>query len=133
MTNFKGDLKKVKAFVFDVDGVFASSKVLLHPDGELMRTMNVKDGFACFYLVKLGFPIGIITGGDSESVRIRFEKLGIQDIYMKSTDKLADFNHFLDKHSLKAEDIMYMGDDLPDFPVMQKVGFLPVLLMLWRK
>ncbi|MCF8380636.1 MAG: HAD-IIIA family hydrolase [Bacteroidales bacterium] len=123
MTNFKGDLKKVKAFVFDVDGVFSNSKVVLHPSGDLMRTMNVKDGFACFYLVKKGFPIAIITGGDSESVRIRFEKLGITDIYMKSTDKLTDFNDFLNKYNLKPEDILYMGDDLPDYPVMKRVGF----------
>ena len=123
MTNFKGNLKKVKAFVFDVDGVFASSKVLLHPNGELMRTMNIKDGFACFYMVRKGFPIGIITGGDSESVEKRFEKLGIKDIYMKSSDKLKDLNHFMEKYNLKAEDILYMGDDLPDYPVLKVVGF----------
>ena len=123
MTNFKGNLKKVKAFVFDVDGVFASSKVLLHPNGELMRTMNIKDGFACFYLVRKGFPIGIITGGDSESVEKRFQKLGIKDIYMKSSDKMKDLNHFIDKYKLKTEDILYMGDDLPDYPVLKEVGF----------
>lgn len=123
MTNFKGDLRKVKAFIFDVDGVFASSKVLLHPDGELMRTMNIKDGFACFYLVKKGIPVAIITGGNSESVRKRFETLGIKDIYMKSSDKLKDYQDFINKYRLKAEDILYMGDDLPDYPVMKEVGF----------
>lgn len=123
MSNFKGNLKKVKAFIFDVDGVFASSKVLLHPNGELMRTMNIKDGFACFYMVKKGFPIAIITGGDSESVQKRFEKLGVKDIYMKSSDKLRDFNHFIKKYNLAPEDVLYMGDDLPDFPVMNVVGF----------
>lgn len=123
MTNFKGDLRKVKAFIFDVDGVFATSKVLLHPNGELMRTMNIKDGFACFYLVKKGVPIAIITGGDSESVRTRFEKLGIKDIYMKSSDKLKDFQDFINKYGLKTEEILYMGDDLPDYPVMKVVGF----------
>ncbi|MCK4921395.1 MAG: HAD-IIIA family hydrolase [Bacteroidales bacterium] len=123
MTNFKGDLRKVKAFIFDVDGVFATSKVLLHPNGELMRTMNIKDGFACFYLVKKGIPVAIITGGDSESVKTRFEKLGIKDIYMKSSDKLKDFQDFINKYGLKAEEILYMGDDLPDYPVMKEVGF----------
>ncbi len=123
MSNFKGNLNKVKAFVFDVDGVFASSKVLLHPNGDLMRTMNIKDGFACFYMVKKGFPIGIITGGNSESVKRRFENLGIKDVYMKSNDKLKDFQHFLDKYKLKAKDVLYMGDDLPDFPVLKIVGF----------
>ena len=123
MTNFKGDLRKVKAFIFDVDGVFATSKVLLHPNGELMRTMNIKDGFACFYLVKKGVPVAIITGGDSESVKTRFEKLGIKDIYMKSSDKLKDFQDFINKYGLKADEILYMGDDLPDYPVMKEVGF----------
>lgn len=123
MSNFKGNLKKVKAFVFDVDGVFASSRVLLHPDGDLMRTMNIKDGFACFYMIKKGFPIAIITGGDSESVRRRFDKLGIKDIYMKSSDKLRDFNHFLAKYNLSAQDVLFMGDDLPDYPVMKVAGF----------
>ena len=123
MTNFKGNLKKVKAFVFDVDGVFASSKVLIHPNGELMRTMNIKDGYACFYMVRKGFHVGIITGGDSVSVEKRFQKLGIKDIYLKSSDKLKDLHHFMEKYKLNAEDILYMGDDLPDYPVMKEVGF----------
>jgi 3-deoxy-D-manno-octulosonate 8-phosphate phosphatase (KDO 8-P phosphatase) len=110
MGNFKEDLRKVKAFIFDVDGVFSSSKVLLHPSGEMMRTMNIKDGFACFYLLKKGYPVAIITGGNSESVRVRFQKL-------------VDFKHFIAKYDLTPESVLYMGDDLPDYPVMTKVGF----------
>lgn len=123
MGNFKEDLRKVKAFIFDVDGVFSSSKVLLHPSGEMMRTMNIKDGFACFYLLKKGYPVAIISGGNSESVRVRFQTLGIKDIYLPSSDKLVDFNHFIAKYDLAPENVLYMGDDLPDYPVMIKVGF----------
>ncbi len=122
MSNFKGDLLKVKAFVFDIDGVFASSKVILHPSGDMMRTMNIKDGYAVFYAVRKKYIIGIISGGISESVRNRFEKLGISDIYLGSHNKMKDFKDFLLKNDLKPESILYMGDDLPDYEVMQMVG-----------
>ena len=122
MTNFKEGLRTVKAFVFDVDGVLSSPKVLLHPSGDLMRTMNTKDGYALQYAVKRGYPIGIITGGKTESVAVRFRGLGITDIYLGSSYKLDDFKDFLFKYDLKPEDILYMGDDLPDYEVMTKVG-----------
>ncbi len=122
MGNFKEDLAKVKAFVFDVDGVFATSKVILHPSGDLMRTMNIKDGYAVFYTIKKDYIIGIISGGTSESVRTRFQKLGVTDIYLGSHNKVTDFRDFLYKHDLKPENILYMGDDLPDYEVMQMVG-----------
>jgi 3-deoxy-D-manno-octulosonate 8-phosphate phosphatase (KDO 8-P phosphatase) len=122
MGNFKEDLRKVKAFVFDVDGVFSSSQIFLHPSGDMMRTMNIKDGFACFFLIRKGFPVAIITGGDSDSVRMRFEKLGVKDIFMKSSDKIKDFHKFIEKYNLEPENILYMGDDLPDYPVMKEVG-----------
>ncbi len=123
MSNFKEDLKKVKAFIFDVDGVFASSKVLLHPSGDLMRTMNIKDGYALFYLMKIGYPVAIITGGNSESVRQRFLRLGLKDIYLSSSNKMVDFESFISKYKLKPEHVLYMGDDLPDYSVMKRVGF----------
>ncbi len=122
MGNFKEDLRKVKAFIFDVDGVFSTSKIILHPSGDMMRTMNIKDGFACFFLIKKGFPVGIITGGNSESVRMRFQKLGVKDIYMNSTNKMKDFDDFTGKYDLKPENVLYMGDDLPDYEVMRKTG-----------
>jgi 3-deoxy-D-manno-octulosonate 8-phosphate phosphatase (KDO 8-P phosphatase) len=119
--NFKEMLGRVKAFAFDVDGVF-SHNVILDPSGEMMRSMNIKDGFAVQYAVKKGYPIAIITGGDSESVRLRFENLGITDIYLKSRNKIEDFNEFLLRYQLKAEEILYMGDDLPDYEIMKRVG-----------
>ncbi len=122
MTNFKEGLRSIKAFAFDVDGVLSSPQVLLHPSGDLMRTMNTKDGYALQYAVKRGYPIAIITGGNTESVGLRFRGLGITDIYLGSSYKLEDFNDFIFKYDLKPEEVLYMGDDLPDYEVMTKVG-----------
>ncbi len=122
MTNFKEGLRSVKAFAFDVDGVLSSPQVLLHPSGDLMRTMNTKDGYALQYAVKRGYPIAIISGGNTESVGLRFRGLGITDIYLSSFYKLEDFNDFIFKYDLKPEEVLYMGDDLPDYEVMTKVG-----------
>jgi 3-deoxy-D-manno-octulosonate 8-phosphate phosphatase (KDO 8-P phosphatase) len=119
--NFKELLKNVKAFAFDVDGVF-SHNVIVHPSGELMRSMNIKDGFAVQYAIKKGYPIAIITGGNSEAVKTRFANLGIKDIFLKSANKMADFNTFLSNHNLNAGEILYMGDDLPDYEIMKIVG-----------
>jgi 3-deoxy-D-manno-octulosonate 8-phosphate phosphatase (KDO 8-P phosphatase) len=121
MDNFKEKLSKIKAFVFDVDGVF-SDNVLLDSDGELIRHMNVKDGFAVKTAVKKGFPIGIITGGNSNSVRLRFELLDVHDVYLASPNKMDDFKNFCSKYHLQASEILYMGDDIPDYEVMTKVG-----------
>ena len=122
MTNFKEGLKKVKAFVFDVDGVLSSPEVCLHPSGELMRSMNTKDGYALLHAVKRGYPIAIITGGKTDAVGERFRGLGITDIYLGSSNKVDDFTDFLVKYNLQAEEILYMGDDLPDYEVMKKSG-----------
>lgn len=122
MTNFKEALQKVKAFAFDVDGVLSSPEVYLHPNGELMRSMNTKDGYALQHAVKRGYPIAIITGGRTESVAERFRGLGITDIYLGSSLKIDHFNEFLFKYGLQASDVLYMGDDLPDYEVMTKAG-----------
>ena len=123
MDNFKEGLKHIKAFAFDVDGVLASPLVYLHPGGELIRSMNTKDGYALQYAVKRGYPIAIITGGTSKSVGERFRGLGITDIYLGSGYKPDDFNDFIFKYDLKPQEVLYMGDDLPDYLVMQEVGF----------
>jgi len=122
MSDYKKQLKNIKAFVFDVDGVFTDGKIMILPDGKQIRNMNVKDGYAVHFAVKKGFPIAIITGGKCESVRYRFEELGVTDIYIASHDKTRDFKHFLDKHTLSENDILYVGDDLPDLPIMQRVS-----------
>ena len=119
------DLKKIKAFVFDVDGVLSSSRIPLAADGDPMRTVNIKDGYALQLAVKKGFEVGIITGGYTEAVRIRYERLGIRHIYMRSSIKLRDYEDFLILACLKDEEVMYCGDDVPDYEVMKRVG-LPV-------
>ena len=123
MGHFKEDLSRVKAFAFDVDGVFTDGSMVLSPDGELLRTMNIKDGFVIQLAVRKGYPIAIITGGNSESVRKRFNMLGVQDVYLNSSIKLDDFNGFCNKYKLEPGNVLYMGDDLPDHPVMEKAGF----------
>ncbi len=121
MLNFKEILRTVRAFAFDVDGVF-SSFMLLTSDGELLRSMNAKDGLAVAHAVKQGFPIAIISGGKSEAVRKRFKDLGITDIYIGSLDKADDFKDFYMKYEISPESVLYMGDDIPDFEVMSQVG-----------
>lgn len=123
MPEIKKLLHAVKAFAFDVDGVFTNGSVMLHPGGEFIRMMNIKDGFAVQHAVKMGYPIAIITGGFSKMVRKRFLDLGVKDIYMKSATKTDAFSSFLLKHQLTPADILYMGDDLPDYEVMKQVGF----------
>jgi 3-deoxy-D-manno-octulosonate 8-phosphate phosphatase (KDO 8-P phosphatase) len=123
MPEIKKKLHDVKAFAFDVDGVFTDGSVMLHPGGEFIRMMNIKDGFAVQHAVKMGYPIAIITGGYSKMVKKRFTSLGVKDIYMKSANKSAVFEQFITKHNLLPADVLYMGDDLPDYEVMKKVGF----------
>lgn len=120
--NFKEDLKRIRAFAFDVDGVLSDPNVLLDANGDLLRTMNTKDGYALQYAVKRGYPIAIITGGRTESVADRFSKLGIEDIYLASSDKMRDYEEFREKYELEREEILYMGDDLPDYEVMKATG-----------
>lgn len=122
MQNLKEIYKQIKAFVFDVDGVLAKPTFFMHPGGEFMRSMHTKDGYALQYSVKKGFIVGIITGGRSETVRNRFKHLGITDVYLGSANKIEDFEDFMYKYGLKPDEILYMGDDIPDLEVMQKVG-----------
>jgi len=116
------DLKTIKAFVFDVDGVLSSTNVFIITDGELMRSTNVRDGYALQLAVKKGFEVGIITGGFSRDVVSRYKKLGVKHIYAGSFCKLADYKDFLKKTNLKNKQVMYCGDDIPDYEVMKKVG-----------
>ncbi len=122
MSNFKEDLMKVKAFAFDIDGVLSLDTIPMHPSGEPMRTSNIKDGFAIQKAVKLGYPVAIITGGNTQSVLKRYQLLGVPDIYMGSSLKMVDFDHWISKCNLNPDNVMYMGDDLPDYPVMERVG-----------
>ena len=118
---YKKRLKNISAMLFDVDGVF-SNDIFVGEDGKLNRLMNAKDGFAVRYAVEQGYIIGIITGGTSESVKIRFQNLGVTDIYLGQRHKIEAYEDFYMKYNLKHENISYMGDDLPDYEVMKLVG-----------
>jgi 3-deoxy-D-manno-octulosonate 8-phosphate phosphatase (KDO 8-P phosphatase) len=122
MSTINYDLKQIRALVFDVDGVLSANVIPLHPSGEPMRTVNIKDGYALQLAVKKGLHIGIITGGRTEAVRIRFAALGINDIYMGSAVKLRDYIDFRERHGLRDDEILYMGDDIPDIEVMRVCG-----------
>lgn len=122
MSTINYDLKKIKALAFDVDGVLSADVIPLHPSGEPMRTVNIKDGYAIQLAVKQGFHVAIITGGRTEAVRKRFAGLGVVDLYLGSAVKIHDYCDFRDKHGLSDEEILYMGDDIPDMEVMQVCG-----------
>lgn len=122
MSTINYDLKKIKAFIFDIDGVLSPDSIPLSPEGEPMRMVNIKDGFAINLAVKSGYGVAIITGADTENVRKRFSRLGVKDIYMKSRIKINDLNDYMQKAGYNPEEIMYAGDDLPDYQVMQTVG-----------
>ncbi len=117
-------LKKIKAFAFDVDGVLTDGGILADVNGELYRTFDSKDGMAIRMASMKGYHLAIITGGRSESIRMRFKTCGIkpEDVYLGSRAKIEDFDDFCTRHGIKAEEVMYFGDDLPDIPVMTASG-----------
>jgi len=122
MVFLKEELTNIKGFVFDVDGVLSLGTQQLAPDGEIVRTSNIKDGFAVMAAVRSGYKICVITGGNTSDVINRCKKLGINDLYTGTLDKLPCFYDFLEKNDLKAEEIVYMGDDLPDYQSMMIAG-----------
>lgn len=116
------DLSQIKALFFDVDGVLSAETVFLHPDGDPMRTVNIKDGYALQLAVKCGLHVAIITGGRTEAVRKRYEGLGIKDVYLGAAIKTKEYHELLEKYQLKPEQVLYMGDDIPDYEVLCEVG-----------
>ncbi|MGL5980102.1 MAG: KdsC family phosphatase [Phocaeicola sp.] len=116
------DLTKIKAVVFDVDGVLSNDVVYLHPSGEPMRSANIKDGYALQLAVKSGLLVAIITGGKTEAVRIRYEALGIKEVCMGASIKIKEYARLLEKYGLTDDEVLYMGDDIPDYEVMNQSG-----------
>ena len=108
--------------VIDIDGVLSAETITLAPDGLPMRTVNIKDGYAIQLAVKHGLRIAIMTGAKVESIRVRYEGLGVEDIYVGCSVKVRTYEAFLEKYGLKEEEVMYMGDDIPDLEVMRRVG-----------
>ena len=125
MSSINYDLRKIRGFIFDVDGVLSKDVIPLHPNGDPMRTVNIKDGYALQLAVKKGYQVAIITGGYTDSVKMRFERLGVKYIYMRSSIKTKDYTDFMNRTGLKPEEVLYAGDDIPDYEVMKLVG-LPV-------
>jgi 3-deoxy-D-manno-octulosonate 8-phosphate phosphatase (KDO 8-P phosphatase) len=115
-------LKRVKAFVLDVDGVLTNGEVLVTEQGEQLRSFSIRDGYALQLAVKKGFPIAVITGGRSEGVRLRLKGLGITDVFMEVQNKMLCFNKWLNEQQFQVGDVLYMGDDIPDLTIMSQVG-----------
>lgn len=116
------DLSKIKAIVFDVDGVLSTSTIPMDNDGQPIRSLNIKDGYAVQLAVKKGLNIAIITGGKTEQIRRRYESLGVKHIYIGSSVKMKDYEDLLQKTGVTDDEVLYMGDDIPDYEIMQRVG-----------
>ncbi len=119
--NFKQKLQKVSCFIFDVDGVLTNGNLLVL-QGELHRIMNIKDGFALKEAVGAGYKVCIISGGKSEGVRKRLADLGLKDIYLGVEDKKEKLQEIMDSCNILKDNVLYMGDDLPDYEVMMSCG-----------
>ncbi len=116
------DLSKIRAVVFDLDGVLSSETIALGMDGTPLRTVNIKDGYAIQLAMKMGLRVAIISGCKIEAVRKRYEGLGMKDIYLGAAVKIKVYDDFIATYGLKDEEVIFMGDDIPDLEVMRRVG-----------
>jgi 3-deoxy-D-manno-octulosonate 8-phosphate phosphatase (KDO 8-P phosphatase) len=122
MSNYKEKLLKVNTFIFDYDGVLSDGQVILTSDGDALRTANVKDGYAMQLAMKKNYRIAIISGGFSESMKRRFEILNIKDVFLGVDKKIDVYHQYLATHQLEKENVLFMGDDIPDYEIMLQVG-----------
>jgi len=120
--NYKEIMNHIDTFIFDVDGVLTDGTVHISPSGEMLRQMHIRDGFAMKAALESGYNVCIISGGSNEGVRIRLRNLGITDIHLGVPDKVETFKDYCQDYSIDAKKVLYMGDDIPDFHVMQLVG-----------
>ena len=120
--SYKEIMNQITTFIFDVDGVLTDGSVHVAPNGEMLRIMNIRDGFAMKAAIESGYNVCIISGGNNEGVRIRLKNLGINDIHLASPDKVVTFKEYTELYQIQPEQVLYMGDDIPDFHVMQLVG-----------
>ena len=116
------DLSKIKVVIFDVDGVLSAQTILMDSDGEPMRTINIQDGYAIQLAVKMGLRVVILTGGKTPNIKSRYNYLGVTDIFMKCAVKILTYEELLKKYDLTDEQVLYMGDDIPDLQIMQRCG-----------
>lgn len=122
MENFKQKLTKITTFIFDVDGVLTDGKVFVFENGDVVRNMNSKDGYAIHLAVKKNYRIVIISGGNNIAIKNMLLKVGVKDIFINQHDKLQCYKDFIAENQLLEEEILFMGDDLPDWEVMSRVG-----------
>ncbi len=115
-------MNQITTFILDVDGVLTDGSVHVTQSGEMLRMMNIRDGFAMKAAVESGYNVCVISGGSSEGVRIRLRNLGITDIHLACPDKVENFKEYIDIYNISPEQVLYMGDDIPDFHVMKLVG-----------
>ena len=119
---FKQQLKHIEAFVFDNDGVFTNGTVFLMPGGEQVRTASTRDGYAVQHATKCGMRIAMISGGHSKEVVRRMNGLGVTEVIMGASEKLGEFEKLCQRWGLGPEQVCYMGDDIPDLPVLAAAG-----------
>ena len=122
MGNFKEEIAKIEAFVFDVDGVFTDGRITLTPEGEFIRSYNSKDGYAVAYALKKGYKVCIISGGRGKALEMRFKMLGANKIITGCMDKIVELQQFMEEYGLKNHQVAFMGDDLPDLEAMAHCG-----------
>lgn len=122
MINYKEKLQPIKAFVFDFDGVMTDGSVWVYADRETVRAGNIKDGFAVQYAVKKGYTVAVISGATSASIDNRMQMLGVTQCYTGCGNKIETYEQFLKKNGLTDSQVLYMGDDLPDYPLLQRAG-----------
>ncbi len=120
--SYKEILPQITTFIFDVDGVLTNGMVHISTNGELTRQMNTKDGFALKTAINEGYNICIISGGNNDGVSLRLAGLGITDIYLGTHNKMVEYKKYINANNIKPEEVLFMGDDIPDFPVMTEVG-----------
>jgi 3-deoxy-D-manno-octulosonate 8-phosphate phosphatase (KDO 8-P phosphatase) len=122
MTNFKEDLARVRAFVFDIDGVLSLQTIILNSFGVPYRTINLRDGYAIQLAIKKGYFVAVISGSNCREYRKRLRQLGVKDVFLNSRSKLQHFNTFLEKYDLNSAEVLFMGDDIPDHQAMKAAG-----------
>ena len=120
--SYKEIMPQISTFIFDVDGVLTDGTVTIFPNGELIRTMNIKDGYALKTAVNMGYNVCIISGGTNPAVKSRLQALGITDIYLGAHHKIEQMNEYMDIYNIDPSNVLYMGDDIPDIPVMKICG-----------
>lgn len=125
MGNFKEDIAKVEAFVFDVDGVMTDGSIVPTPDGDFIRAYNAKDGYAVAFAIRKGYKICVISGGYGKTLEYRLKMLGVTRMYLDCMDKISAMNEFFEQEGINAKNVIYMGDDIPDLECMMAVG-IPV-------